>query len=125
MSVCFTDASYDPKLKFGVIVYRIYPNGINYEYEQTIKIFNEIKNSELEKIGIQECINSTLEFDHVTIFTDCKSAISEFQNDRVLIVYIKGHTKKINRDENGLIFREIDILSRKKLRKIRKDMMNV
>lgn len=57
----------------------------------------------------------------ITICTDCESGINEFQNDRISMIHIKGHTKKFNRDDIGLIFRDVDKLARKKLRQIRKE----
>lgn len=119
MCICFTDASYDPQMKIGVIVFRIYLDGIKNEYQQYIEIINNIKNSELEKIGINKCIKATLNYNDVTIYTDCQSGMDAFQNDRISMNYIKGHDKKSNRDDIGLIFREVDILARKELRRLR------
>lgn len=120
MCICFTDASYDPQMKIGVIVFRIYQDGIKNEYQQFIEIINNIKNTELEKIGINKCIQATLQYDNITIYTDCQSGIDVFQKDRISINYIKGHDKKSNRDEIGLIFRDVDIFARKELRRLRK-----
>lgn len=108
MYFCFTDASYDPQMKcFSCYCFSCYPYGIENEFEQTIQIIVNIK--------------STLHYNNVTICTDCESGINEFQNDRISMIHIKGHTKKLNRDDIGLIFRDVDKLARKKLRQIRKE----
>jgi hypothetical protein len=66
----------------------------------------------LEELGIRENIN---------LYTDCIAVKSE----NVIIKKIKAHKKKSDCDEIDLLFREIDILSRKELRKRRETFLNV
>lgn len=115
--ICFTDCSYCPKYNIGVIVHKIYTS--ENCFFQTIINLDGVKNSELEKIGISECIKdcSIISTEcKIIIYTDCESSLKETYPNNVEIKYIKGHSKKSDRDNIGLIFRDVDILARKTLR---------
>lgn len=114
----FTDASYCNKTKIGVISLDVYLNEIlilskDFKYQ-------DIKNSELERIGINICLK---EIEHngitnYTIYSDCLSYISKI-NEIVNIEYIKGHKKLELMGFNDIYFRIVDKRSRKILRAAR------
>lgn len=129
MLTCFTDASYCQQTNIGVIVCRIYETSItpyNYElleFEKITLVKNGIKNSELEKIGIDTCIDifHQKHKDKCIIYTDCQSAVlNHTKDDNIELIFVKGHSRKYELNYIGLIFRSVDKEARKHLRMLRK-----
>lgn len=119
----YTDASYSPQTGFGVIAIRKVVNS-NMITDSTTT-YHGIKNSELEKIGIEICIRDAQEQCNTTgsmihVFTDCESSISNYESEINLKVHwIQGHLAKKNRiSEDDRHFREVDLKARKELRKL-------
>lgn len=108
----FTDASYCNKTGLGFISIDIYLNDVL--IKQIDKIYRGIKNSELEKIGVDIC-HENVEGDYI-IYTDCNSNKSD------KICWIKGHGKVNKEDKLRTRFRIVDIRSRKIMRLNRKDI---
>lgn len=118
----FTDASYSPEMKVGVVVTLETVDGI--EMEPIVTVHNNVKNSQLEKIGIERCIEIGINKTdgQFTIYTDCESSIKFYNNDLINIKWIKGHKSKSSRISfEDLTFRKVDLLARKNLRQIVKD----
>jgi hypothetical protein len=106
----FTDASYCHKTGVGVISIDIYVNDelIN----KMDRIYQDIKNSDLEKLGIDICHEHA--YGNYTIYTDCKSSKSNN------IIWIKGHGKVSKHNSLRMKFRRVDIRSRNIMRSHRK-----
>lgn len=112
----FTDASYSPQLKIGVIATIEVENGV--EKEIVITEHNMIKNSELEKMGIERCIKLA-DGRNATIYTDCESALKGKIHDNISFVWIKGHKSLENRKtETDILFRKVDLIARRRLREL-------
>lgn len=111
----YTDASYCPITKNGIICFDVYNNELMDSFTHKYK---NIKNSELEKIGIDLCIEHSTNnnFERIIIFTDCLSAFGKSYPQFVKLNFIKGHNKKSLLDEDGLKFRNVDLRARKVLR---------
>lgn len=111
----FTDASYCNKTGLGVISIDIYLNDVL--IKQMDKIYRGIKNSELEKTGVDICHENASEIgrDYI-IYTDCNSNKSD------KICWIKGHAKVDKEDKLRTRFRIVDIRSRKIMRQNRKEL---
>lgn len=114
----FTDASFDPVMKIGVVAIKVIDNTPN---EEKIYSFNndELKNTQLELYGIDLCIELFNYNDKTVIFTDCQASSSKVLPPNFQIVKIKAHKKKSDCDDIELKFREVDILSRKILKRRR------
>lgn len=123
---CFSDASYCPRTKIGIIIIKIYQDETCIINE--IQRIDNINNTQLEDMGIQLSLNKVKDIasDKVIIYSDSESCIKKYNknnnDERINFIYIKGHDRKINRDEIGLKFREIDILARKELKRVRKEL---
>lgn len=121
---CYTDASYCNETKIGIVCYDVYIDNICVHSE--IHSYQKEKNSELEKIGIDKCIEYCETRYHtlnIIIYTDCKSNNKNCPNN-ISILWIKGHNKKSLLDENGLRFRNVDIRARSELKSKRLEFKN-
>ena len=118
MVICFTDASYCPMTKIGVVVCRIYNNSLTNYVDNEI-YHNGVRSDDLERIGIEYCIEECNKVinEYSVIYTDYMSAVGNYNAN---LVYVKGHFKKSNLNDIGLIFRSVDKRARMILREIRK-----
>jgi ribonuclease HI len=86
------------------------------------KQYQNIKNSELEKMGIQLCLEKCQEMDSkkdIAIYTDCESAIGNIQlPNNAQLKWVKGHSKKSEKDEFDLKFQICDKKAREKMREL-------
>lgn len=118
----YVDASYSPTTKIGISALITVVD--NVESEPLITEYHNVKNSQLEKEGIEECIkiaNSYLEknpdLKSIKVYSDCKSAVEKYNSELIEVVWIKGHkptSKCIEREE--IIFKKVDKIARKILR---------
>ena len=119
---CYTDASYSKEKFVSVIAYKIHTNPIN-----TI-IFEGVKNTQAEINGIEFCIGYCEgNFPNVTIiniYTDCQGAFDiefKFKSNKFVkinLIKVKGHQKMAHMNSNDLIFKSVDKMARKTLRKL-------
>lgn len=110
---CFTDASYSKEKGASVIAYKICNDIIN------IKIIYNMKNSEAEKYGVEfvyNLANNKYPNCLIKIYTDCKNI--KYSQNNLEVCWIKGHTKSNERNNNDLIFRQVDQKARKVLRSL-------
>lgn len=109
----FTDASYSPIYNFGVVSIDIYMNEIliySYDYQ-----FENLKSSELEKIGIDLCFEYIQNY-NISDFT----IFSDFKSSNANVVFLKGHSKKSLKSHDDLLFQLVDKRSRKIMRRLNK-----
>ena len=114
---CYTDASYSQEKFKSVVAYKINNDDIKYI------IYNEIKNTQAEILGIYFCIeysiNNYIYVDTINIYTDCQNAFKQDfskYNININLIKIKGHQKMINMNSHDLIFKSVDKFARKTLR---------
>lgn len=109
----FTDASYCQLTGVGVISIDIYENdSIIHELDYYC---NDVNISELETMGVQECINyvKSNKLKNYTIYTDHIGIKGKN------IIWIKGHSKQTNRSPIRNKFRRVDKRSRHIMRNMR------
>lgn len=109
---CYSDASYMKEISLSIIGYKIGDNDI------IIEELRDIKNTQAELIAVERIIefrDQCMTGQHINIHTDCQRAV---QNDylNATIIKIKGHKKKILRDNKDEIFRTVDKAVRQRLR---------
>lgn len=119
----FTDASYSPINFIGFISIDIYNEDNTLLHSVDIKCENE-KNSRMEKIGIDYCLNyiTSNNIHNYTIYSDCLSFINKCNNNN--IIFVKGHSKMIDKTDDEKLFKKVDLRSRKLLRKLLKETLN-
>lgn len=112
---CFTDASYSQQKGLSVIGYKIGENEI------VLDRLPGVKNTQAELVAIDRCISecNRLYSDNVLIIihTDCQRALKNQYVGNVLVVKIKGHKKKVLRDEDDAVFSTVDKAVRRMLRR--------
>lgn len=123
----FTDVSYDPIIKLGVCCIKYIYKYLEKDNIVEISSFNidNIKNTQLEKESIKiaiESIKNIDELNEIIIYTDCQGAINDNYPNKIRIEKIKAHKKKSDCNDIELQFREVDILSRKKLKERRNQL---
>lgn len=120
---CYTDASYSNHKNISVVAYKIDNLDI-----QTI-IYNNVKNTQAEILGIEYCIQYCLDninmtdIDMINIFTDCQNAWKQdfnklCPNIKINLIKIKGHQKMDKMTNDDLIFKQVDKMARKTLRNL-------
>ena len=112
----YCDASYNNVNGIGVIGYRIDNNYILYEE------FKGVKNTELELIAVDRLIEKRdIDYPgiHLVINSDCQKACNSLYLN-VTMSKINAHKKKSECNERDLLFRQVDIGCRKKLRELSK-----
>ena len=120
----FSDISYHPKLNIGVVAFRIIDDS---DGKSVLTILHKdgMRNTQLEKESINialETLDNIEEIDQIIIYTDCQDVISNKYADNISIVKIKAHKKKSECNNLELCLREVDIESRRELRKRVKHM---
>lgn len=117
----FTDASYSPQTGIGVIVVK---QVVDNEEIDFVFHHQGIKNSELEKLGIDICVHSAVAAGMPAhIYTDCQSALSSYSNvPNATFHWIQGHLAKKDRTSApDRYFRAVDLKARKELRRLLKE----
>lgn len=122
---CYTDASYSQQKSTSIIAYKI-----GNELIKTIE-FKDIKNTQAELLGIEFCIGYTIQhyrsIKTINIYTDCQNAWKQdyfnYKNQnqnqiKINLIKIKGHQQMEFMDEHDLIFKQVDKMARKTLRKL-------
>ncbi len=122
---CYTDASYSQQKSTSVIAYKIDLDPI-----KTIN-FKDIKNTQAELLGIEFCINYTIQnypnIELINIYTDCQNAwkqdylnySNQNQNKiKINLIKVKGHQQMEFMDKHDLIFKQVDKMARKTLRNL-------
>ena len=115
---CYTDCSYSPQTGLLVIGYKIG------DLEIVTELLQNIKNTQGEIYAVEKVIN-TCDKNYpnceIIIYTDCQRVIkNNYQN--VNFIKVKGHSKKIFKNKNDLIFSTVDKRVRKELRKYVKNI---
>ena len=116
---CYVDASYNSQKNIGVISYIIINNDI--EILNKYEILNNIKNTQLEILGVNKCIeecSNISETSTIIIYTDCQKALQLNLDSNIKIIKVKGHSKKTEKDENDIIFSKVDKKAKKILRSL-------
>lgn len=122
---CYTDASYSQQKSSSIVAYKIHTEPIN-----TI-LFKDIKNTQAELLGIEYCIKYAIHnysnVNTIYIYTDCQNAwkqdysnYTNQQSDKIVInlIKIKGHQQMKLMNNHDLIFKQVDKMARKTLRKL-------
>ena len=102
----------------GVIGYKIGTCDITYE------TFKNVKNTQLELFAVDSLIekrNREFPSTHITIHSDCQAACTNSYYN-VSMNKIRAHKKKSNCDDRDLLFRQVDIGCRKKLRELSRNV---
>ena len=125
----YTDGSYSPQKNIGVYGFML--NNDIYLWT-TCK-----KNTQCEYLSVQMALRHAIENNNkdIKIFTDCSGIINTINknkkdkwpklfellnkfNGNIDWIKVKGHSKKINKNNNDLEFQKIDKAVRKKLREL-------